>query len=199
MIACTMSMDAMGITREELVDGLDYGGVPPTWPTPRARGSRSSSEAASGVGTGRASRAEVLTADSSNDAAVPEVPSVDVGELLPRLDRGERLLAPRRAQRGGVRVLEARAARVRSTPSTCPTSTSSRTPRARSRRCRAAARWSCSAPTAAPPSWSPACCQEAGVPPRNVSGGHARLRRVPRAGPRCRSRRRRPAVSSSGR
>jgi peroxiredoxin family protein len=27
MIACTMSMDAMGITKEELVDGLDYGGV----------------------------------------------------------------------------------------------------------------------------------------------------------------------------
>jgi peroxiredoxin family protein len=27
MIACTMSMDAMGVGREELVDGLDYGGV----------------------------------------------------------------------------------------------------------------------------------------------------------------------------
>jgi peroxiredoxin family protein len=27
MIACTMSMDAMGISREELVDGLAYGGV----------------------------------------------------------------------------------------------------------------------------------------------------------------------------
>jgi peroxiredoxin family protein len=27
MIACTMSMDAMGVSREELVDGLDYGGV----------------------------------------------------------------------------------------------------------------------------------------------------------------------------
>lgn len=25
--ACTMSMDAMGVTREELVDGLEYGGV----------------------------------------------------------------------------------------------------------------------------------------------------------------------------
>jgi len=27
MIACTMSMDAMGITKEELADGLEYGGV----------------------------------------------------------------------------------------------------------------------------------------------------------------------------
>jgi peroxiredoxin family protein len=27
MIACTMSMDAMGIQKEELVDGLEYGGV----------------------------------------------------------------------------------------------------------------------------------------------------------------------------
>jgi peroxiredoxin family protein len=27
MIACTMSMDAMGISRDELVDGLAYGGV----------------------------------------------------------------------------------------------------------------------------------------------------------------------------
>lgn len=27
MIACTMSMDAMGVGREELMDGLDYGGV----------------------------------------------------------------------------------------------------------------------------------------------------------------------------
>nr|WP_152948362.1 DsrE/DsrF/DrsH-like family protein [Desulfofundulus thermobenzoicus] len=27
MIACTMSMDVMGITREELVDGLEYAGV----------------------------------------------------------------------------------------------------------------------------------------------------------------------------
>jgi len=27
MIACTMSMDAMAISREELVDGLEYGGV----------------------------------------------------------------------------------------------------------------------------------------------------------------------------
>jgi peroxiredoxin family protein len=27
MIACTMSMDAMGIEKEELVDGLEYGGV----------------------------------------------------------------------------------------------------------------------------------------------------------------------------
>jgi peroxiredoxin family protein len=27
MIACTMSMDAMGIRKEELVDGLEYGGV----------------------------------------------------------------------------------------------------------------------------------------------------------------------------
>jgi len=27
MIACTMSMDATGVTREELVDGLTYGGV----------------------------------------------------------------------------------------------------------------------------------------------------------------------------
>jgi peroxiredoxin family protein len=26
-IACTMSMDAMGVTKEELVDGLEYGGV----------------------------------------------------------------------------------------------------------------------------------------------------------------------------
>jgi peroxiredoxin family protein len=27
MIACTMSMEAMGITKQELVDGLDFGGV----------------------------------------------------------------------------------------------------------------------------------------------------------------------------
>ena len=27
MTACTMSMDAMGVTREELIDGLEYGGV----------------------------------------------------------------------------------------------------------------------------------------------------------------------------
>lgn len=27
MMACTMSMDAMGVSREELFDGLDYGGV----------------------------------------------------------------------------------------------------------------------------------------------------------------------------
>jgi peroxiredoxin family protein len=27
MIACTMSMDAMGVSREEMVDGLTYGGV----------------------------------------------------------------------------------------------------------------------------------------------------------------------------
>ena len=27
MIACTMSMDAMGVSPEELVDGLTYGGV----------------------------------------------------------------------------------------------------------------------------------------------------------------------------
>ena len=27
MIACTMSMDAMGLRREELVDGLTFGGV----------------------------------------------------------------------------------------------------------------------------------------------------------------------------
>lgn len=27
MIACTMSMDIMGIKKEELLDGIDYGGV----------------------------------------------------------------------------------------------------------------------------------------------------------------------------
>jgi len=27
MIACTMSMDAMGIEKAELIDGLEYGGV----------------------------------------------------------------------------------------------------------------------------------------------------------------------------
>jgi peroxiredoxin family protein len=27
MVACTMSMDVMGITQEELIDGLDYAGV----------------------------------------------------------------------------------------------------------------------------------------------------------------------------
>jgi len=27
MMACTTSMDAMGVTREELIDGLEYGGV----------------------------------------------------------------------------------------------------------------------------------------------------------------------------
>jgi len=27
MMACTMSMDAMGVRKEELVDGLEYGGV----------------------------------------------------------------------------------------------------------------------------------------------------------------------------
>jgi peroxiredoxin family protein len=27
MIACTMSMDAMGVAKEELVDGLAFGGV----------------------------------------------------------------------------------------------------------------------------------------------------------------------------
>ena len=27
MMACTMSMDAMGVSKEELVDGLEYGGV----------------------------------------------------------------------------------------------------------------------------------------------------------------------------
>ena len=27
MIACTMSMEALGIAKEELVDGLDHGGV----------------------------------------------------------------------------------------------------------------------------------------------------------------------------
>ena len=27
MIACTMSMDAMGLSKAELVDGLEYGGV----------------------------------------------------------------------------------------------------------------------------------------------------------------------------
>jgi peroxiredoxin family protein len=27
IIACTMSMDAMGISKEELIDSLDYGGV----------------------------------------------------------------------------------------------------------------------------------------------------------------------------
>jgi len=27
MIACTMSMDVMGITREELLDGVEVGGV----------------------------------------------------------------------------------------------------------------------------------------------------------------------------
>ena len=27
MIACTMSMDAMGVSKEELLDGLTYGGV----------------------------------------------------------------------------------------------------------------------------------------------------------------------------
>jgi peroxiredoxin family protein len=27
MIACTMSMDAMGVGKEELLDGLTYGGV----------------------------------------------------------------------------------------------------------------------------------------------------------------------------
>jgi peroxiredoxin family protein len=27
MIACTMSMDVMGITREELLDGIEVGGV----------------------------------------------------------------------------------------------------------------------------------------------------------------------------
>lgn len=27
MVACTMSMDVMGITKEELIDGLDYAGV----------------------------------------------------------------------------------------------------------------------------------------------------------------------------
>jgi peroxiredoxin family protein len=27
MIACTMSMDIMGLTKEELVDGIDYAGV----------------------------------------------------------------------------------------------------------------------------------------------------------------------------
>ena len=27
MVACTMSMDVMGLAREELLDGLEYGGV----------------------------------------------------------------------------------------------------------------------------------------------------------------------------
>jgi len=27
IVACTMSMDVMGITKEELIDGIDYGGV----------------------------------------------------------------------------------------------------------------------------------------------------------------------------
>jgi peroxiredoxin family protein len=27
MVACTMSMDVMGLTREELLDGLEFGGV----------------------------------------------------------------------------------------------------------------------------------------------------------------------------
>jgi peroxiredoxin family protein len=27
MMACTMSMDAMGVTKEELLDGIEYGGV----------------------------------------------------------------------------------------------------------------------------------------------------------------------------
>ncbi len=27
MIACTMSMDAMGVSKQELLDGLEYGGV----------------------------------------------------------------------------------------------------------------------------------------------------------------------------
>ena len=27
IIACTMSMDAMGIVKEELLDGIDFGGV----------------------------------------------------------------------------------------------------------------------------------------------------------------------------
>ena len=27
MVACTMSMDIMGIKREELIDGIEYGGV----------------------------------------------------------------------------------------------------------------------------------------------------------------------------
>lgn len=27
LIACTMSMDIMGITREELIDGIEYAGV----------------------------------------------------------------------------------------------------------------------------------------------------------------------------
>ena len=27
MIACTMSMDVMGITKEELIDGIEYAGV----------------------------------------------------------------------------------------------------------------------------------------------------------------------------
>ena len=27
MIACTMSMEAMGIAEEELIDGIDFGGV----------------------------------------------------------------------------------------------------------------------------------------------------------------------------
>jgi peroxiredoxin family protein len=27
LMACTMSMDVMGVTKEELIDGLEYGGV----------------------------------------------------------------------------------------------------------------------------------------------------------------------------
>lgn len=27
IIACTMSMDVMGITKDELIDGIEYGGV----------------------------------------------------------------------------------------------------------------------------------------------------------------------------
>jgi peroxiredoxin family protein len=27
LVACTMSMDIMGITKEELIDGVDFGGV----------------------------------------------------------------------------------------------------------------------------------------------------------------------------
>lgn len=38
MVACQMSMDIMGITKEELLDGVEVGALPPTWvPHPRVK------------------------------------------------------------------------------------------------------------------------------------------------------------------
>ena len=116
-------------------------------------------------------RAETRHGRRPDDAAEAPVPTRRGGRApaTPRPRREDP--PPRRPQRGGVRDAGRSRPAGPSRRFTSRTSTSSRTPTPRSRRCRATATWWCSARRAAPPRWSRGCCRRRASPRRNIRGG----------------------------